>query len=60
MNSVENIVKYWIKVGRGTEKYVVRITKPVLNTFFEGAFIISIVVQEFYKRDIKIEKHKKV
>ena len=50
MNSVENIVIYWIKVGRGTEKYVVRITKPVLNTFFEGAFIISIVVQEFYKR----------
>ena len=47
-------------MGRGTEKYVVRITEPVVNTFFEGAFIISIVVHEFYKREVKIEKQKSI
>ena len=48
-------------MGRGTEKYVVRITKPVVNTFFEGAFIISTVVHEFYyKREVKIEKQKSI
>ena len=42
-------------MGRKIEKYGVRITKPVVNAFFEGAFIISFLLHEFYKHNNKIK-----